>query len=949
MNAASGFGQTEREGRARNVSRFFVVLLLAAFSVVLVLSTLTFLWVPTSAVGLSFNGDVIDGVDGGSPADRAGLRVGDRFAQDTPFFVRQRIGRGLTFRPAVYSFDVIRQGRLRHVTVSLAEFSFDYAPKGVEVVLFAAAILAFLMSAIIGTLIVLISPSRTTWSFFLFCIGGLVPLFWPKLVLDAAPMPLGFFLQLMRMTLVVVGMFAILDFALRFPSGETGEWKRRIAALLPIFAGACLAWNFFLWFVEFYPTRFNYPDVAVDIAVRVAIALAAVVAVIATYRSSAHTVRPRLKWAILGMVLGCATLAFRSIVADTSWLDGLEWLACAIVLGVFIAPLAVAYAILRHRVIDVRFVLNRALVYLAVTSLLGVALTSTYWITNFFLQRAGLAGLVQLPVAIVAGMFLHRIYRQLDSGIDRLLFRRRYAAQEQLKSLVAGLTRAESIQELERLLVWEPVVALDLACGALYQRSENGQYERTTGIQAESLPKQLGGDEPLIVRLRTYRASLPLSSRSLVKIGSALQEQPLAFALPLYVNGALGAIVVYGPHASGSDLDPKERIAIQALQSPAERGYAMLARQSKKLRDLSALCVNAPSDARDDLHLYLAGEILDSISERTKAAIIACTAVPDATDEDVRCATKNPESDELMCEFAVRSPVVCRTEDGTFVVHGLLARVIAERYADRCREMLVLCARRASEMRERSRAAQLFALAGLKSASAQELEQLLSDANSAFLTCSSVEPADVPAFDFELVRQRPHLWIQRSVTRIYRDAMAVQVRESQLVRDTCNASGASQPSVLTSWCAYLYTEAGDLASATALLESLPEGGASPFALGLKAVVASLLAGRSGRVGDCSRQLEGVSGILIDEFRALSLLVHASLVERLLGRWNQERAELDLAIDALKSCGSRLVAWALAEGVIGAWLAGQERARRSYLKRLDAAITQYGAPTFVPVT
>ena len=162
-------------------------------------------------------------------------------------------------------------------------------------------------------------------------------------------------------------------FALRFPSGETGEWKRRIAALLPIFAGACLAWNFFLWFVEFYPTRFNYPDVAVDIAVRVVIALLAVVSVIATYRSSAHTVRPRLKWAIFGMVLGCATLAFRSIVADTSWLDRLDWLACAIVLGVFIAPLAVAYAILRHRVIDVRFVLNRALVYLAVTSLLGVS------------------------------------------------------------------------------------------------------------------------------------------------------------------------------------------------------------------------------------------------------------------------------------------------------------------------------------------------------------------------------------------------------------------------------------------------------------------------------------------------------------------------------------------------------------------------------------------------
>ncbi|MGA7092897.1 MAG: hypothetical protein WBX23_02590, partial [Candidatus Cybelea sp.] len=283
MNAASGFGQTEREGRGRNVSRFFVVLLLAAFSIVLVLSTLTFLWVPTSAVGLSFNGDVINGVEGGSPADRAGLRVGDRFATDTPFFVRERIGGGLSFRPEVYSFDVVRQGHSRHVTVSLGKFNFDYAPKGAKVVFFAGQILVFLMCAIIGTLIVLISPSRTTWSFFLFCIAGMMPPFFPSLILDAMPMPLGFIFQLARMTLIVVGMFAILDFALRFPSNEARGWKGRIAALLPIFAGTCWAWNVFLWFVAFYPPLFNYPDVAVDITLRVAIALAAVIAVIGTY------------------------------------------------------------------------------------------------------------------------------------------------------------------------------------------------------------------------------------------------------------------------------------------------------------------------------------------------------------------------------------------------------------------------------------------------------------------------------------------------------------------------------------------------------------------------------------------------------------------------------------------------------------------------------------------
>lgn len=62
-----------------------------------IVSTLTSLPLPTNAVRLSFDGDVIDRVDRGSPADCAGLRVGDRFAKDTPFFVRERIGRGVSF------------------------------------------------------------------------------------------------------------------------------------------------------------------------------------------------------------------------------------------------------------------------------------------------------------------------------------------------------------------------------------------------------------------------------------------------------------------------------------------------------------------------------------------------------------------------------------------------------------------------------------------------------------------------------------------------------------------------------------------------------------------------------------------------------------------------------------------------------------------------------------
>ena len=102
---------------------------------------------------------------------------------------------------------------------------------------------------------------------------------------------------------------------------------------------------------------------------------------------------------------------FRGILQFVTW---------CFVLAAFLAPLSVAYAIARHRVIDVRFVLSRGFVYLILSLMLAAAMASTYWITNIFLQQAHVAALVQLPFAILVGVILMRVYR-LDGFWNRSL------------------------------------------------------------------------------------------------------------------------------------------------------------------------------------------------------------------------------------------------------------------------------------------------------------------------------------------------------------------------------------------------------------------------------------------------------------------------------------------------------------------------------------------------
>ena len=52
----------------------------------------------------------------GTAAAAAGVRIGDRLAPNTPFFVRQTLAFSNHFGRAEYSFDVVRNGRLKHIS-----------------------------------------------------------------------------------------------------------------------------------------------------------------------------------------------------------------------------------------------------------------------------------------------------------------------------------------------------------------------------------------------------------------------------------------------------------------------------------------------------------------------------------------------------------------------------------------------------------------------------------------------------------------------------------------------------------------------------------------------------------------------------------------------------------------------------------------------------------------
>ena len=185
------------------------------------------------------------------------------------------------------------------------------------------------------------------------------------------------------------------------------------------------------------------------VAATVLIALAAIVA---RFRAARGIERQQLKWLALLAVVGVAVLALLLVIAQFVNLDtGTGQVAAGVVLGLLsMAPaLAAAVAILRYRLYDVDVVINRALVYGALTALLGVTYLGLVLLIGLAVGKSGFA--VAVSTLAVAALFRPARAR-VQATVDRRFYRRRYDAEQALAGLGARLRDQVELDALSREL-----------------------------------------------------------------------------------------------------------------------------------------------------------------------------------------------------------------------------------------------------------------------------------------------------------------------------------------------------------------------------------------------------------------------------------------------------------------------------------------------------------------
>jgi hypothetical protein len=195
-----------------------------------------------------------------------------------------------------------------------------------------------------------------------------------------------------------------------------------------------------------------------------AIALIAAVSSFVRLRRAAFGERQQIKWfayAAAILVLGALLSSPVPAVWDAWWVP---WAGFALyIAGIVGVPVAVGIAILRYRLYEIDLIINRTLVYGALTALLalvyfgGVALLQGVGSLIFRMPFGSLAAQESQLATVVATLTMAALFtplrRRIQSFIDKRFYRGKYDARKTLESFSAKLRNETDLEALSDDLV----------------------------------------------------------------------------------------------------------------------------------------------------------------------------------------------------------------------------------------------------------------------------------------------------------------------------------------------------------------------------------------------------------------------------------------------------------------------------------------------------------------
>jgi len=235
---------------------------------------------------------------------------------------------------------------------------------------------------------------------------------------------------------IYLALASFLLFCFLFPNGRfVPRWTRWVVAVS------------LLWFAYLIYDFFWLPGEVTGYQILTVVVLLLIVVFTQMHRYqevSSPVERQQTKWAMVG-----------ASVAAWAWFVSLFSNISATRVILMLVPLSISIAVLRYRLYDIDVLINRALIYSALTGTLALVYFSLVFMLQFLLR--GFIGqtndlTIVISTLAVAALF-QPLRRRIQSVIDRRFYRRKYDAAKTLAAFSVTLRNELDMDQLREQLV----------------------------------------------------------------------------------------------------------------------------------------------------------------------------------------------------------------------------------------------------------------------------------------------------------------------------------------------------------------------------------------------------------------------------------------------------------------------------------------------------------------
>jgi PAS domain S-box-containing protein len=318
-----------------------------------------------------------------------------------------------------------------------------------------------------------------------------------------------------------------------------------------------------------------------------ALGLVAAASLLVRLRRSMGVERQQVKWFAYAVAVLATSAILAYVVSESVGVVWLEWASSMLVIASVVGlPVAVGIAILRYRLYNIDLLLNRTLVYGALTAVLAaVYVGSIVLFQAFFRAFTGQESQLAVVISTLAIAALFSPLRlRIQSFIDRRFYRRKYDARKTLEAFSAKLRTETDLDALRSELIAVIRETMQPTRVSLWLKVPERAREAAKQVTPATEPPEIEiePDDSILAYLAEISGvveveKLDLDSPAL----GAMKDADIELVVPLASQGELIGLLSLGPRLSQQEYSADDRRLLRDLSTqtaPAVR-VARLVRQ----------------------------------------------------------------------------------------------------------------------------------------------------------------------------------------------------------------------------------------------------------------------------------------------------------------------------------------------------------------------------------